>query len=82
MGSFVAEAQAKIDEQLKLPEGYRIDWGGQFENLQRAKVRLAIVVPVALAMIVVLLYFTYHNLTDTAIVFASVPFACIGGITA
>jgi cobalt-zinc-cadmium resistance protein CzcA len=82
VGSFVAEAQAKIDEQLKLPEGYRIDWGGQFENLQRAKVRLAIVVPVALAMIVVLLYFTYHNLTDTAIVFASVPFACIGGITA
>ncbi|HVU88809.1 MAG TPA: CusA/CzcA family heavy metal efflux RND transporter [Pirellulales bacterium] len=82
VGSFVAEAQAKIDEQLKLPEGYRIDWGGQFENLQRAKFRLAIVVPVALAMIVVLLYFTYHNLTDTAIVFASVPFACIGGIVA
>ena len=82
VGSFVAEAQQKIDEQLHLPEGYRIDWGGQFENLQRAKTRLAIVVPVALAMIVVLLYFTYHDLTDTAIVFASVPFACIGGIMA
>ncbi len=82
VGSFVAEAQQKIDEHLHLPEGYRIDWGGQFENLQRAKTRLAIVVPLALAMIVVLLYFTYHNLVDTAIVFASVPFACIGGIMA
>src|SRR5262249_12901352 len=68
--------------QLRLPDGYRIDWGGQFENLQRAKVRLTIVVPLALAMIVVLLYLTYHNVTDTAIVFASVPFACIGGIEA
>ncbi|HEY4310747.1 MAG TPA: CusA/CzcA family heavy metal efflux RND transporter [Pirellulales bacterium] len=82
VGSFVAEAQQRIDEQLKLPEGYRIDWGGQFENLQRAKTRLAIVVPLALSMIVVLLYFTYHNLIDTAIVFASVPFACVGGIGA
>ena len=82
VGSFVAEAQQKIDEKMVLPEGYRIDWGGQFENLQRAKTRLAIVVPLALAMIVVLLYLTYHNLRDTTIVFISVPFACIGGIIA
>jgi len=82
VGSFVAEAQEKIDSQLQIPDGYRIDWGGQFENMQRAKTRLAIVVPLALAMIIVLLYFTYRNVTDTAIVFASVPFACIGGIGA
>jgi cobalt-zinc-cadmium resistance protein CzcA len=82
VGSFVAEAQAQIGAQVQLPDGYRIDWGGQFENLQRAKTRLTIVVPLALAMIVVLLFFTYHNVTDTAIVFASVPFACIGGIAA
>jgi len=82
VGSFVAEAQQKIAEQVQLPDGYRIDWGGQFENLQRAKTRLSIVVPIALLMIVALLFFTYRNLKDTLIVFASVPFACVGGIFA
>lgn len=82
IGSFVAEAQAKIDQAVELPEGYRITWGGQFENMQRAQRRLGIVVPLALVLIVVLLYSTYHTVTDTAFVFTSVPFACVGGIMA
>src|SRR5262249_20185291 len=57
-----------------------IVWGGQFENMQRAQQRLMIVVPLALSLIVVLLYVTYRNAIDTACVFTSVPMACIGGI--
>lgn len=83
MGSFVAEAQQVIAEQFKLPSNdYYLEWGGQFENLERAQKRLTIVVPLALGLIVVLLYSSYRNATDTALVFASVPFACVGGIVA
>jgi cobalt-zinc-cadmium resistance protein CzcA len=83
MGSFVAEAQRKVDEQVQLPPGrYRVEWGGQFENLQRAQTRLMIVVPVALLMIFVLLYMTYRNMIDSLRVFTGVPFAWIGGIVA
>lgn len=82
IGSFVAEAQSKIAAAVQLPTGYRIEWGGQFENMQRAQKRLAIVVPLALLLIIVLLYLTYNNAIDTAYVFASVPFACVGGILA
>ncbi|HVX61048.1 MAG TPA: CusA/CzcA family heavy metal efflux RND transporter [Pirellulales bacterium] len=83
MGSFVAEAQQKIDEQVELPsKSYYLEWGGQFENLQRAQKRLTVVVPLALGLIAVLLYSSYRNLTDTLLVFASVPFACVGGILA
>jgi cobalt-zinc-cadmium resistance protein CzcA len=83
MGSFVAEAQRVIAGQFKLPSNdYYLEWGGQFENLQRAQKRLTIVVPLALGLIVVLLYSSYRNATDTALVFASVPFACVGGVVA
>ncbi len=83
VGSFVAEAQKKIAEAVDLPpDTYRIEWGGQFENMQRAQQRLTIVVPLALAMIVGLLYLTYRNVVDTLVVFSSVPFACVGGILA
>tara|TARA_R110002167_G_scaffold366398_1_gene595760 strand:- start:11887 stop:15093 length:3207 start_codon:yes stop_codon:yes gene_type:complete len=83
LGSFVAEAQRVIDEKVQLPAGrYRIDWGGQFENLQRAQTRLMIVVPVALLMILSLLYMTYRNWVDSFRVFTGVPFAWIGGILA
>ena len=68
--------------EVELPAGYRIEWGGQFENMQRAQKRLMIVVPLALALIVVLLYLTYRNVVDTLFVFASVPFACVGGVLA
>jgi len=83
MGSFVAEARKKVAEQVQLPAGrYRVEWGGQFENLQRAEKRLMIVVPIALVMIFALLYMTYRNIIDSIRVFTGVPFAWIGGIVA
>lgn len=83
VGSFVAEAQRKIAEQVQLPPGrYRIDWGGQFENLQRARTRLMIVVPVVLLIILSLLYLTYHRWLDVIRVFTGVPFAAVGGVLA
>ena len=83
LGSFVAEAQQVISQRVQLPAGrYRIEWGGQFENLQRAQTRLMIVVPIALLMILSLLYMTYRNWVDSLRVFTGVPFAWIGGILA
>jgi cobalt-zinc-cadmium resistance protein CzcA len=83
VGGFVAEAQAAIQRQVDLPEGqFRLEWGGQFENMQRAQKRLTIVVPLALLLIILLLYLTYRNVADTILLFVSVPFACVGGIWA
>ena len=83
MGSFVAEARKKVNAQVAMPAGrYHVEWGGQFENLQRAQTRLMIVVPVALLIIFSLLYMTYRNMIDSLRVFTSVPFAWIGGIVA
>ena len=83
LGSFVAEAQRVVDEKVRLPAGrYRIEWGGQFENLQRAQTRLMIVVPIALLLILSLLYMTYRNWIDSLRVFTGVPFAWIGGVLA
>lgn len=83
LGSFVAEAQRVIDEKVQLPSGrYHVEWGGQFENLQRAQTRLLIVVPIALLMILSLLYMTYRNWIDSFRVFTGVPFAWIGGVLA
>jgi cobalt-zinc-cadmium resistance protein CzcA len=83
LGSFVAEARRTIDEKVQLPPGrYRVEWGGQFENLQRAQLRLMIVVPIALLMILSLLYATYRNWVDSLRVFTGVPFAWIGGVLA
>lgn len=80
IGSFVADAQQAIEKKVKLPDGFRIEWGGQFENMIRAQQRLMIVVPIALFMILALLFLTYRSTADTLLVFASVPFACAGGI--
>ena len=83
LGSFVAEAREKISGQVSLPSArYRVEYGGQFENLQRAQNRLLIVVPLALVMIFVLLYMTYHNVVDALRVFTGIPFAWVGGIFA
>ena len=83
MGSFVAEARKKVADQVQLPAGrYRVEWGGQFENLQRAQTRLMVVVPLALALIFGLLYVTYRNVIDAVRVFTGVPFAWVGGIFA
>lgn len=81
VGSFVAEAQRRIAEEVELPpDRFRLEWGGQFENMKRAQQRLTIVVPLALGMIVALLYLTYRTATDALLLFISVPFACVGGI--
>lgn len=82
IGSFVAAAQERIDAEFQLPGGYRLEWGGQFENMVRAQHRLLLVVPLALFLIVGLLYLTYRNIRDTLFVFASVPLACVGGVLA
>jgi cobalt-zinc-cadmium resistance protein CzcA len=83
MGSFITEAQEKIAERVKLPGGrYHIEWGGQFENMISAQRRLMLVVPVALGLILVLLYMTYGNVVDTLRVATGVPFAWTGGIIA
>jgi cobalt-zinc-cadmium resistance protein CzcA len=81
VSSFVDEARRKVGE-VKLDPGYRLTWGGRFENLERAFNRLMIVVPVALLLIFGLLYFTYNTLADTFRVFTGVPLACIGGVFA
>jgi cobalt-zinc-cadmium resistance protein CzcA len=83
LGSFVAEAQKKVADQVQLPAGrYRVGWGGQFQNLQRAQKRLMVIVPLALALIFGLLYLTYRNVIDALRVFTGVPFAWVGGIFA
>jgi cobalt-zinc-cadmium resistance protein CzcA len=83
MGSFVAEAQKKVADEVRLPSArYHLEWGGQFENLERARTRLLIVVPLALTLIFGLLYVTYRNTADALRVFTGVPFAWVGGIFA
>lgn len=84
MGGFVAEVKARLKPiEEKLPKGrYHVEYGGQFENYERARTRLAVVVPVAVALIFSLLYFTYHNLIDSLRVFTGVPFGWVGGIVA
>jgi heavy metal efflux system protein len=83
LGSFVAQARRELAEKVSLPAGrYRLEFGGQFENLERAQLRLAIVVPVVLISIFGLLYLTYGNLLDALRVFTGIPFAWVGGIFA
>lgn len=82
IASFVAEAQAKIDQQVQLPTGTYLTWGGQFENLAAARARLTIVVPVCFAVIFLLLFMSFNSLKYALMVFACVPLALTGGIAA
>jgi cobalt-zinc-cadmium resistance protein CzcA len=77
---FVKEAQGVIDQQVKLPAGYWIEWGGAFENQQRALAKLALIVPVTIFFIFVLLYTAFNSVKYAALILANVPFATIGGI--
>jgi cobalt-zinc-cadmium resistance protein CzcA len=77
---FVKEADAKIRSQVKLPEGYWIEWGGAFENQQRAMARLAVIVPLTIGLIFILLYTAFNSLAHAALIIANVPFAVIGGV--
>ena len=80
VGSFVADAQRAVAEKVSFPPGYYATWSGQFEYMERAKAKLAVVVPVTLAIIFVLLYVNFRRLTETLIVMLSVPFALVGGV--
>ncbi|MFH1870775.1 MAG: CusA/CzcA family heavy metal efflux RND transporter [Pseudomonadota bacterium] len=79
---FVEEAKALVTQKLPLPTGYRISWGGQFENQQRAAARLTVVVPVALGLIFVLLFSTFRSVRQALLILSNVPFALVGGIVA
>lgn len=80
--SVIADVTKQIDAKVQLPTGYYVKYGGQFENLQAAKARLAIAVPVALLLIFVLLFFTFHSAKQTLLIFTAVPMSLIGGILA
>jgi cobalt-zinc-cadmium resistance protein CzcA len=79
---FVEDAKAAVQQGIKLPEGYHITWGGQFENQQRAAARLTVVVPMALGLIFFLLFSTFGSVRQAVLVLANIPFALVGGIFA
>jgi cobalt-zinc-cadmium resistance protein CzcA len=79
-GGFVAEAMAAVNDQIKLPPGYTITWGGQFENQQRAVARLKIIVPLSVLMIFVLLFWAFRSMMKALLVMLMVPFTIIGGL--
>ncbi|MGH7699124.1 MAG: efflux RND transporter permease subunit, partial [Gemmatimonadales bacterium] len=80
VGGYVAEARALVTREIALPPGYRLQWSGQYEAMERVKQRLAIMVPLTLAIIALLLYFTFQSAVEVAIVLTSLPFALIGGV--
>src|SRR5205823_7799456 len=80
--SFVAEAEAAVAQTVKLPPGYWIGWGGQFEQLVSATKRLTIVVPVALLLVFLLLFMSMGSVADALLVFSGVPLALTGGVAA
>jgi cobalt-zinc-cadmium resistance protein CzcA len=82
MGGLVAELGRRIDEEIELPVGYSVVFGGQFENQQRAQMRLLVVVPGALALIFLMLYFAFHSVGQAFLIMMNVPLALIGGISA
>ncbi|HWP23262.1 MAG TPA: CusA/CzcA family heavy metal efflux RND transporter, partial [Candidatus Binatia bacterium] len=82
LGSFIAEAEQAVRQGLKLPTGYTMEWGGQFENLERASARLMIVVPLALFLIFVLLYTSFNSLRPALMIYLNIPLAATGGIVA
>ena len=82
IGSFVKEAQQKIDAAVKLPPGYFITWGGQFENQQRAMKRFSIVIPITIAAIFLLLFGSFNSVKQAILIILNIPFALIGGILA
>ncbi len=79
LGSYVAEAQKVVSEQLDLPPGYSLAWSGQYEYMVRAKERLSVVVPITILIIVLLLYLNFRNLTEVLIILGTLPMALVGG---
>jgi cobalt-zinc-cadmium resistance protein CzcA len=81
-GGFVRDAQARLAAALQLPPGYRIDWSGQFENFERARRRLSVIVPITIGVIFILLYATFGSSVDALVVLFTVPFSLAGGLVA
>ena len=81
-GGFVREAQARFTEAVKLPPGYQVSWGGQFENFDRARQRLAIIIPITIGIIFLLLFVTFGSAFDAGLVLLNVPFSLAGGLVA
>ena len=79
---FVEDAKAALAREVRLPPGYRMEWGGQFENQQRAARRLGLVVPVALAVIFLVLFMTFGSLRQALLILGNIPFALVGGVLA
>jgi cobalt-zinc-cadmium resistance protein CzcA len=79
-GGFVKDAQAKFTKAVRLPSGYTVDWGGQFENLERARKRLTVVLPMTIALIFALLFFAFGSQQYAFLVLMNVPFSLVGGI--
>ena len=82
MGSVVADMQARVRDKVKVPEGYRISWAGEFENQERAMARLALVVPISVLLIFILLFNAFNSIKSAVLIILNVPFALIGGIFA
>jgi cobalt-zinc-cadmium resistance protein CzcA len=81
-GGFVAEAQARFADAVKLPPGYDVSWGGQFENFERARRRLAVILPITVGIIFALLFTTFGSARDALLVLLNVPFSLAGGLVA
>ncbi len=79
-GSFVSEAQQRFNATMQIPAGYSVTWGGQFENLQRAKGRLTVILPITIAIIFVLLFFMFGSAKYAGLVLMNVPFSLVGGV--
>ena len=80
LGGYVAEARKAVTDEVKLPQGTTLQWSGQYEYLERAEARLAVVVPLTLLIVFLLLYLNFRRLTETLIVMLSLPFALVGGV--
>src|SRR5262249_37666021 len=81
-GGFVAEAQRRFAEAIEVPDGYKVEWLGMFQNLERARNRFAVVIPVTIGIIYLLLWVTFGSQKSAMLVLLVVPFACIGGVLA
>ena len=79
-GGFASDLQKQFDRQIKLPPGYHVEWGGQFDNLTRAKKQLSLVLPLTIAIIFILLFFAFGSAKDAGLVLLNVPFSLVGGI--
>ncbi|NNN48807.1 efflux RND transporter permease subunit [Vibrio sp. 2-2(8)] len=80
LGSYVAEVQQAVAEQLQLPAGYSLVWSGQYEYMERAKARLSVVAPITIAIIMLLLYFSFRRIGEVLIIMATLPLAMVGGV--